>query len=174
MIVTGPPGSGKTTVARLLAAERGHGVHLESDRFFQFIISGYVEPWRTEAHQQNTAVMTVVGAAATGYACAGYFTVIDGIISPRWFLQPLRRSLSTAVAETAYVILRPPLNVAVARARSRERTRLSDPDVIAQLWHDFADHDDALERHVIDNGSQTAAETVDAINERLRRGTLSV
>ena len=34
LILTGAPGSGKTTVARLLAAKAQRAVHLEADRFF--------------------------------------------------------------------------------------------------------------------------------------------
>jgi adenylate kinase family enzyme len=44
LILTGPPGSGKTTVAHVLTARHERAVHLESDLFFHFITSGYVEP----------------------------------------------------------------------------------------------------------------------------------
>jgi SpoVK/Ycf46/Vps4 family AAA+-type ATPase len=87
-ILTGPPGSGKTTVARLLTASYERAVHIESDRFFHFIASGYIEPWMEESHRQNAVVMEAVAKAAATYARSGYFTAIDGIFAPRWFYPP--------------------------------------------------------------------------------------
>jgi hypothetical protein len=83
-------------------------VHLESDLFWHFITSGYVEPWKPTSHEQNTLVMEIVAEVAARYAHAGYFTVIDGIVCPRWFLEPLRHALTTAGLRIAYAILRPP------------------------------------------------------------------
>ena len=83
LILTGPPGAGKTTTARLLAAGADRAAHVESDSFFHFIRAGYIEPWRPASHEQNTTVMRIVAGAAAGYADAGYFTIVDGIISPR-------------------------------------------------------------------------------------------
>jgi hypothetical protein len=105
---------------------------------------------------------------------AGYFTVIDGIVSPRWFLEPLRDALATAGVRIAYAILRPPLPVAIERATIDSAAGLADRSVIEQLWHGFADLDETLERHVIDNSEQTPEETLVAIEERLRLGTLAV
>ena len=172
LILTGAPGSGKTTVAGLLAQAAARAVHLRSDCFFHFIASGYVEPWKTESHVQNTTVMRIVGQAATEYAGAGYYTIIDGIVSPRWFLEPLRGSLAASGFQVAYAVLRPPLEVAIERARSRSPDRLPQAAVIEQLWRDFADLG-ALEPHAIDNGALSAEETCELVARRLHAGTLT-
>ena len=64
LILTGAPGAGKTAVARLLASRSERAAHVESDSFFHFIQSGYIEPWKPESHEQNTVVMRIVAEAA--------------------------------------------------------------------------------------------------------------
>ena len=173
MIVTGPPGAGKTTTSRLLAEASERAVHLESDRFFRFIASGYVEPWRPESHAQNTVVMGIVARAAAGYADAGFFTIVEGIISPRWFFEPLRDHLREAGHSVGYAILRPSLDVCLRRAGGRASGRLGEPGVIERLWHEFAELG-ALERHVINTEDQTAERTAEALGQRLRAHELAV
>src|ERR1700678_3473141 len=106
LILTGAPGSGKTTAAQILATRSRRTVHLEADQFFHFIQAGYIEPWKPEAHEQNTTVMHILAEPAASYASAGYFTIIDGIVSPRWFFKPLRDSLRASGHSVAYAVLR--------------------------------------------------------------------
>jgi predicted kinase len=173
LILTGPPGAGKTTVARLLAKSSPRAAHVESDSFFHFIGSGYIEPWKTEAHEQNVVVMRIVAAAAAGYADAGYFTIVDGIVSPRWFFEPMRDALQAAGHTVAYAVLRPPVAVCASRAASREGTRLADPEIVRKLWAEFAELG-ALESHAVTAPPASAEASVTEVERRLHSGSLDV
>ena len=173
LILTGAPGSGKTTVACLLAQRADRAVHLESDRFFRFIVSGYVEPWKRQSHEQNAVVMRAVGDAAVAYAKAGYETIIDGVVIPGMFFEPLRDAIAASGFAVAYAVLRPPVSVAIERAARRRSDSLSDPAVVEQLWNAFADLG-PLERHAVPiEERQSAAEIAATVVERLRAGGLS-
>jgi predicted kinase len=170
LILTGPPGAGKSTTAAILAERAAAGVHLESDVFFRFIRGGSVEPWKPESHEQNTVVMRIVGEAAAGYAAAGYFVVIDGIVLPRWFLVPLRDVLGEAGHEVAYVVLRAPLSVCTTRVENREGIPLSEPEVIPTMWSQFEDLGE-FEAHRIDIGGRRPDEVADAVEHLLAAGS---
>ncbi|MFV0307025.1 MAG: hypothetical protein ACK5OX_04710 [Desertimonas sp.] len=44
VIVTGPPGSGKSTIAPLIAATASPSVLVEGDAFFAFLRRGRIDP----------------------------------------------------------------------------------------------------------------------------------
>ncbi|HET6998895.1 MAG TPA: AAA family ATPase [Solirubrobacterales bacterium] len=172
LILTGPPGVGKTTAAALLAERWTPSVHLEADTFFRFIRFGYIEPWKPESHAQNSVVMGIVAEASASYAAAGYFTIVDGIVIPRWFLGTLRDGLHAAGLDAAYAVIRAPLPVCEARLREREGLP-GDPAAIAQLWAEFADLGE-LEPHAVDVDGCSPAETAAAVARLLADGRLAV
>jgi predicted kinase len=173
LILTGPPGVGKSTTAGILAARSNRGVHLQADLFFHFIRSGYVEPWKRGSHEQNTVVMRAVADAAATYAGAGYFTVVDGVALPRWFLQPLRDSLREAGHAVAYAVLRAPLALCAERAGSRAVYPVAEARIVEEIWSQFSDLG-AWEANAIDIGPKTAEEVADEVSERLRAGRLTI
>lgn len=135
LILTGSPGSGKTTAARVLAQLPGSNkVHLHADDFWHAIGHGALAPFLPEAHAQNAVVMEALAAAAHAYARGGYCVVVDGIIGP-WFLAPFGRD-GTVVH---YVVLQPSLDEAIRRCRARGGDELTDPQVIATLHGQLAD-----------------------------------
>lgn len=173
LILTGPPCVGKSTTAALLAERAAAGVHLESDVFFRFIRGGAIEPWKPESHRQNEVAMRIVGEAAAAYADADYFTVIDGIVMPRWFLLPLREVLRKAGHEVAYVVLHAPLAVCAERVQRREQVPLPEPKVIPNLWSQFEDLG-GFAAHRLDVDGRRPGEVADLIERLLAGGSYRV
>jgi predicted kinase len=167
LVISGPPGAGKTTVARRLAdtSERP-AVHLRFDDFLLAIRAGYILPWLPNSGPQNAMVTRAFTAAAAVYAEAGYFVVLDGVVGP-WFLDLYRQAAARTGVPLSYVVLRPDLAAAMARARDREHEPLADyPPRIFDGFSDLG----PLEGHVIDTTALGVDEVAAAVREGLAKG----
>jgi hypothetical protein len=117
--------------------------------------------------------MNVVAAAAAAYADGGYFTIVDGIVIPAWFLQPLRQALANAGHAVTYAVLRAPLEQCIERAETREGPFLADPSVVRQLWESFADLGE-LEPNAVDLEDEGPEAGADIVATRLEAGELRI
>ncbi|MEM9566149.1 MAG: AAA family ATPase [Actinomycetota bacterium] len=167
LVVTGPPGAGKSTVAAMLAERLDPSALVSGDRFFGFLATGAMEPWRPESHAQNT-VVTEAAAAATARFAADYDTVFDGVVGP-WFLPTF--AAAAGLAQLDYVVLLPSEATCVRRVRSRTGHGFTDVAATRTMHAQFADASIG-DRHVIANDGDDPLETADRVDEARRTGSL--
>jgi broad-specificity NMP kinase len=173
LLLTGSPGTGKTTVAPLVADRHAPSVCLNLDWFFSKLRRGAIDPWREEAHAQNRAVLHAAAEACATFAAEGYVTVADGIIYP--FMLDL---FATACASDGivlhYSVLRAPREVVQQRVVDRRvepqhAGALADAAVVDDLWAQF-ESQGVEERHRVDVGGCGPDEVAEEIDRRFRSG----
>jgi cytidylate kinase len=165
IVVTGPPGAGKSTVAQRLADTLDHSALVAGDAFFAFLRRGAVEPWREDAHGQNAAVIAAA-AAATG-RLAGYCDVVyDGVVGP-WFLDLFMAG--TGLRSLHYVMLLPPMHVCLSRVDHRTDHGFTDQGATVQMWHAF-DRASVDPAHVVTDHEHGPDDIVRTLREQVARG----
>lgn len=167
IVVTGPPGAGKSTVAQQLSKMFAPSALVAGDDFFAFIDQGYIAPWTAEAHHQNEVVVGASAAASGRLADGGYTVVYDGVIGP-WFLDSF--GVATGLSRLHYAMLLPPEQLCVERVRTRSGHGFSDLDAARHMYREFA-KSEVADRHVV--RSEASAEALaSSIFEMVREGSL--
>ena len=73
IIITGSPGTGKTTIASIIAKESdfAKSVHMHTDDFYHYLSKGAIPPHLPESQEQNVVVVEAFLEAAKRYARVG-------------------------------------------------------------------------------------------------------
>jgi predicted kinase len=160
VLLSGIPGSGKSTVSAALAGRFPASAHIEVDRLQELIVKGGRWPapeQNAEADRQIFLRARNACLLADSFVAAGFLPVIDDVVVRRSHLAYYRSRLSSGPLHL--VVLAP--GAAAARARNRRRDK-----ALATDWSplDAAMREEiAPEGHWIDNARQTVAETVEAV-----------
>ncbi len=171
LILTGPPGAGKTTVGRIIAGASSRSACISADWFWTTVVNGHIPPWTGAADHQNRVMIRSAAATGVRMANAGYTTVLEGIFGP-WHFETLRAELAECRVPVNYVVLRPGIDACLIRARHRvlegdeHRDALTEEGPIRHMWRQFSDLGGS-ESHSIDSSDLDARGTALLIQQRI-------
>jgi hypothetical protein len=168
LVVTGPPGAGKSTVSRRLADAFESSVLVEGDAFFGFLASGAIQPWLPESDVQNEIVTEAAAACAGRFIRGDYATVYDGVVGP-WFLPTFARA--SGLQELDYVMLLPSVERCLHGVRTRLDHAFAD-EAATRKMHDEFSNARIDSRHVVRDPSTRIDDVADLILAARDRGEL--
>jgi len=169
VILTGSPGTGKTTVGARLAQAMPRGLHIPSDVFYTFPAHP-ISPYRPPALQQNTDIIAAVTRTSATFADRGYDVVLDGIFGPH-FLPVMAGELAATDLPVYYVVLQAPLDVALRRVQDRIG---HEKDHVVRLMHAVFSDLGPYATHTVETGSRDADTVATELRELIDRGRFTL
>jgi ADP-ribose pyrophosphatase YjhB (NUDIX family)/chloramphenicol 3-O-phosphotransferase len=175
MIVTGPAGAGKTTVARELCRRFERAAHIAVDKLRHMVVSGYASPLpgqadAEEARRQGQLARRNAAALARNFAGAGFHAVIDDVLERREELDEYLAAL--AGCTVACVTLLPTVEALHARDAGRPPEQRMGDRALA-LHRTIAANGETRGLR-LDTSGWTPEQTVDVILERLPEALVAV
>lgn len=155
LIISGPPGAGKSTIADLIANSFDRSVLIEGDAFFGFLAAGGIDPWLPESRAQNAAVTEAAAAATSRFVSAGYQAVYDGVLGP-WLIDGFITAGGLSAVD--YAIVLPSVDVCVHRVATRQGHAFSD-EAATRKMHDEFTNAAIPRRHLCSNDDRDPSVT---------------
>jgi len=162
LILTGPPGAGKSTVAAALADRYDRVAHIDVDTLRHFITpTGYVAPGKPGFERQQALATRNACALARNFLQERIAVIIDDVVITKGGLDFYLEELRPAETSVHYVRLLPSLEACKARNGERREGRIQ-ADRIETVWREFEAAGE-IGGATIDSSKLDAYETADRL-----------
>lgn len=152
-IITGSPGSGKSTAAEKLASHFELGIHIQGDSIYNMVKGGYRYPWDDKDEFLMQTMFDAMAQIHKVYFQKGFIPVIDYVFS----IEQLSYLISKLEGEISLTILLPDRLVNIERDKNRVWS--IGKERVAFYHQYFSILKNQLSTHILDN-SQMSIENV--------------
>jgi ribosomal protein S18 acetylase RimI-like enzyme len=162
LILTGPPGAGKTSVALALADRYDRVAHINVDALRHFVTpTGYRAPGKPGFERQQALATRNACDLARNFIAERFAVIIDDIVPALADLDRYVEGLKYAGVSLHFVRLLPSRNACSQRNRARKADRVPE-DRLRSVYAQFESAGD-LPGSVIDNSALTVEATADRL-----------
>jgi len=165
LAITGPAGSGKSTVASLLAKQIDNCVNIDADHVKHMVANPFIYDDSIEGIKQWELLGDNIGALATNFINSGYSVIINGYIN-----EPAWRKILEHVQLTHKMLLLPTIEEVIKRDSLRQKDYVMGEEAVREHYDYFSTSHFFDDFSRLDTSEQTNEETVNFI----KRDILSI
>lgn len=175
ILLSGPPGAGKSAVAQAICERFDRMLHIEVDELRHWVKAGYRHPWAGDRQAEEQRLLATRNACAIAREAINlrYAAVIDDVIPPAEALR-YRSTLEGVPCYVHMVTLLPDLETSLARDRGRAPNIAEGiPERVRALHQELTHAASAglLPGYVLDSTHDSnAALTADRVLDAVARG----